>query len=73
VQIAHDWSDSSSAPKQAQVAWVGADPLANSRQYCVRLFKYTWPNPHPDWEISQIDLVSTKSHASYVLVAITLE
>jgi hypothetical protein len=73
VQIAHDWSDSSSAPKQAQVAWVGADPLANSRQYCVRLFKYTWPNPHPDWEISQIDLVSTKSHASYVLVAMTLE
>ena len=73
VQIAHDWSDSPSAPKQAQVAWVGADPLANSRQNCVRLFKYTWPNPHPDWEISQIDLVSTRSHASYVLVAMTLE
>jgi hypothetical protein len=73
VHVAHDWSDSPSAPKQAQVAWVGADPIANSRQQCVRLFKYTWPNPHPDWEISQIDLVSTKSHASYVLVAMTLE
>ena len=73
VHIANDWSWSPSAPKEAQVAWVGADPFANSRQQCVRLFKYTWPNPHPDWEISQIDLVSTKSQASYVLVAMTLE
>ena len=73
VQIANDWSSNPFAPKQAQVAWVGADPLANSFQYCVRLFKYTWPNPHPDWEISQVDLVSTKSDASYVLVAMTLE
>jgi hypothetical protein len=73
VQIAHDWSDSPSAPKQAQVAWIGADSSADSFQMCVRLFKYTWSNPHPDWEISQIDLVSTKSNATYILVAITLE
>ncbi|MCX6927819.1 MAG: hypothetical protein NT154_32110 [Verrucomicrobia bacterium] len=73
VQIANDWSSEPFAPKQAQVAWVGADPHANLFQKCVRLFKYTWPNPHPDWEISQIDLVSTKNDASYMLVAITLE
>ena len=73
VQIANDWYSSLSAPRQAQVALVRADPLANSSQSCVRLFKYTWPNPHPDWEIAQIDLVSTKSGASYELVAMTLE
>ncbi len=73
VQVAEDWSSTLSAPKQAQVAWVGTNPLANSLQRCTRLFKYTWRNPHPDWEISQIDLVSTKSHASYELVAMTLE
>jgi hypothetical protein len=73
VQIADRWSSNWLVPKQAEVAWVGADPDANSWQQCVRLFKYTWPNPHPDWEISQVDLVSTKSQASYVLVAMTLE
>lgn len=73
VQIAGDWSSWPFAPKQAQVAWIGADPLASSFQKCVRLFKYTWPNPHPDWEISHVDLLSTKSNASYVLVAVTLE
>ena len=73
VQIAGDWSSRPFAPKQAQVAWIGADPSADSFQRCVRLFKYTWPNPHPDWEISHVDLVSTKSNASYELVAMTLE
>ena len=63
VQIAGS-SSRLSAPRQAEVAWVGADPRTYLFQSCVRLFKYTWPNPHPDWEIAQIDLVSTKSQAS---------
>ena len=73
VQIANDYSSWPFAPKRAQVAWIGADPLANSLQKCARLFKYTWPNPHPDWEVSHVDLVSSKNDASYVLVAMTLE
>jgi WD40 repeat protein len=73
AQVGSDVSSRSAAPRQAQEAWIGVDPLQNTWQQCVRLFKYTWSNPHPDWEVSQIDLVSTKSHASYVLVAMTIE
>ena len=59
----------------SRLRWLGSALIHSPThsQNCVRLFKYTWPNPHPDWEISQIDLVSTKSDASYVLVAMTLE
>jgi len=77
VQIAGDWyaeaDGSPSALKQARVALIGTDPLAASYNNCGRLFQYTWPNPHPEWEVSQLDLVSAKGDASYVLVALSAE
>ncbi len=74
VHLAADWSSASSAEtKQARVAWIGTTSLANANQNSVRLYQYTWPNPHPDWEIARVDLASAKTKASYVLVAITVE
>ncbi|MBI3418442.1 MAG: protein kinase [Verrucomicrobia bacterium] len=73
VHLASDWSGASSETKQAKVAWIGTTALANANQNSIRLFKYTWPNPQPDWEIVSVDLASAKTRASYVLVALTVE
>jgi hypothetical protein len=73
VHVADHWSTAQLAPAQAEVVWIGTYPFANSFQKSAWLYKYTWPNPHPDWEISRIDLVSTKTKASYTLVALTVE
>ena len=73
VQVADAWSGASAVTKQAQAAWIGTTALANANQGAMRLYQYTWPNPHPDWEIAQVDLTSAKTKASYVLVAMTVE
>ena len=71
--MADAWSGSSAETKQAEAAWMGTTALANASQAAVRLYKYTWTNPHPDWEIAQVDLASAKTKTSYVLVAMTVE
>jgi len=73
VHVAGDWSGTPSTTSDAQPVWIGTTALANANQNSVHLYKYTWPNPHPDWEIAQVDLASAKKKASYVLVAMTLE
>jgi hypothetical protein len=73
VNVADHWSGSSATTKQLEVAWMGTTALANANQAALRLYKYTWPNPHPDWEIAHVDLASTKTKASYILVAMTAE
>ncbi|MBI2946707.1 MAG: hypothetical protein HYY23_03615, partial [Verrucomicrobia bacterium] len=73
VHAGGDRSGSEYAPKQAEAVWIGTNPFANSLQWSVWLYKYTWANPHPDWEISHIDLVSAKTEASYVLLAMSVE
>ncbi len=39
----------------------------------VRLFAFTWTNPHPDREIATIDVVSSNSACDPYLIAVTLE
>lgn len=73
VQVSGDWSAPEYAPKQAETGWIGTNPFANSLQWSVWLYRYTWSNPHPDWEISHVDLVSAKTEASYVLLAMSVE
>jgi len=73
VNVLGDWFGPSAAMKQTEVAWMGTTALANARQATLCLYQYTWPNPHPDWEIAQVDLASSNTKASYVLVAMTVE
>jgi hypothetical protein len=73
IAVAGDVGGGGPAAKQARLAWIGTTALANANQNSLRLFQYTWSNPHPDWEIAQVDLVSAKAQASYVLVAMTVE
>jgi hypothetical protein len=71
IQVAADDSAEPTGVKQAQIVSIVAHPYGSPP--AVRLYKYSWTNPHPDWEIAQLDLASTKGKASYVLLAITLE
>jgi hypothetical protein len=73
VHLADTWSGASAVTKQAQVVWIGTTAIANANQAALRLFQYTWPNPHPDWEITHVDLASARTKASYILVAMTVE
>lgn len=73
VHVADAWAGPAAVTKQAEVAWMGTTALANASQGTLRLYKYTWSNPHPDWDIAQVDLASAKTKASYVLVAMTVE
>ena len=72
VHLSGDLGGGSGA-KDAEIAWIGTNPFGNSSQATVRLSKYTWTNPHPDWEISQLDLISAKTKSSYTLIALTAE
>jgi serine/threonine protein kinase len=70
-----DWwkAPESGAGQWPQVAWSGFNGASRKEGGAVHLFKTTWENPHPENEISSIDLVSTKQTAAPFLVAITLE
>ena len=72
VHLSDEWGGGSGA-KEAEIAWIGTNPFADSSQATARLFKYTWTNPHPDWEILQLDLISAKTKSSYTLIALTAE
>ena len=73
VNVASEWYGPSTETKQGEVAWTGTTALASANQGTLRLYKHTWSNPHPEWEIAQVDLASARTKASYVLVAMTVE
>jgi hypothetical protein len=63
-------------PSDARIAWTGSNPMIEDRREGgleIHLFAYTWTNPHPDKEISTIDLVSSASQCDPFLIALTLE
>lgn len=60
-------------PGDALVVWSGKN-RANLMDRCsLYLYKSSRANPHPDLELESIDLVSTMSPASPILVALTVE
>jgi hypothetical protein len=73
VQVASDWFSKPDPPKQADVVWVGTSPAAEAAGQAIRLTRFAWRNPHPETEISTLDLASANSHPNYVLLAVTME
>ena len=73
LHIVDHWFSPPVKPRLAEVVRLDTAPGVNAFSSTLRLCKYSWPNPHPDWEISHVDLVSAKSRASYHLLALTLE
>ena len=61
-------------PTDARVAWTGPNDISETNQGLqVRLFAMTWTNPHPEKEITTLDVVSAGTLCDPFLVAATLE
>jgi hypothetical protein len=73
VHVSASWGNQPTETENAQLAWIGSTVRSSASQSAVRLYRYTWPNPHPEWEIATADLESSQNGASYVLVAMTAE
>ncbi len=64
------------SPSNAKIAWTGSNEMSDekrSENLEIRLYAFTWTNPHPDKEIATIDLVSAAAVSDPFLVALTLE
>ena len=64
------------APSEAKVGWKGGNEMLDGRKaedLKIRLFAFTWTNPHPDKEITTIDVVSSVSACDPYLIAVTVE
>ena len=57
----------------ASVVWRGQNPRRRRSAEFIRLFRCTWENPHPEAEVSHIDLVAERPGTSPWLVALTAE
>ena len=65
-------SDPRSEAAHAVVAWTG--PSAETPGgWQPRLYRATFDNPHPEWEVRQIEYLSTLTQAAPFLVALTVE
>ncbi len=57
----------------ASVVWRGQNPRSRHSAGFIRLFRCSWENPHPEAEVSHIDLVAERPGTSPWLVALTAE
>jgi hypothetical protein len=81
-QTVRDWWYYPQTPKEAaqsHIAWTGNNQAVKSWNppgappVTLRLYKTSWKNPHPDAEITTIDLVSEEKNSVPFLIAITAE
>jgi serine/threonine protein kinase len=73
-----DWwvnDDESVPPPSLVTAWIGsnAESLRDKGPQSIRLFKWTWNNPHPELKIDTIDFISDMTECAPFLVAITAD
>jgi hypothetical protein len=58
----------------ARVAWTGSnDSLEENPGFKIRLFDLAWTNPHPEKEITTLDVLSADKGCDPFLVAVTVE
>lgn len=71
--VREDWRNVTAAG--SELAWVGSNAYIKKRQphLSLRLFKSTFRNPQPDFEIASIDYVSTDTSAAPFLLGLTVE
>jgi hypothetical protein len=62
-------------PSDAKIGWKGGNDLVdrNNEGAEIRLYAFTWTNPHSDREIATIDVVSSVSECDPYLIAVTVE
>ncbi len=64
--------DASVADPNSKVIWSAPSPERVGRPITLRLYKTSFANPHPDWLIAELDVESLFTHATPVVVAITV-
>jgi hypothetical protein len=62
-------------PSDAKIAWKGSNQMVEDKKEGVeiRLYSFTWTNPHPDKEITRMDVASSMSACDPFLIAVTVE
>lgn len=71
-----DWwfnPGSPNPPAKTTTVWTGLSAASEANSRAIRLFDYTWPNPHPDWPIASLNLVSARNTPTWMVLAITTE
>jgi serine/threonine protein kinase len=61
------------APSATRLAWRGSNDYVEPSLDRIRVYHFEWSNPHPDEEISHLDLESTMTPAAATILAITIE
>ncbi len=60
------------ADPNSKVIWLAPSPEPVGRPITLRLYKTSFANPHPQWVIATVDIESLFTHATPVVVAITI-
>ena len=60
------------ADPNSKVIWSAPNPERVGRPITLRLYKTSFANPHPRWVIATLDVESLFTHATPVLVAVTV-
>jgi hypothetical protein len=74
-QDVRDWwhQDGDKEPTRGSVTWIGSNKAPKAAGRSLWLFLQTWKNPHPDKQVTSIDLVSTLTDSAPFVVAMTVE
>ena len=60
-------------PPSLKIAWQGSSDFHDPTSARIRVYQFEWLNPHPEEEISHIDLESAMSGPCPSIIAITVE
>jgi hypothetical protein len=64
--------DGGLADPNSKLIWSAPNPEQTGRPVTLRLYKTSFANPHPRWVVTTLDIESLFSHATPVVVAITV-
>jgi hypothetical protein len=72
--LAHWWAAFDPNPTEAKVAWTGLnDMIPPESGNKIRLLDLAWTNPHPEKEITALDMLSAGKDSDPFLMAMTVE
>ncbi|MBE7499473.1 MAG: protein kinase [Verrucomicrobiales bacterium] len=56
-----------------KLAWSGSNPVAQDQGARLRLYVVAFDNPHPDLEVTTLDLLSRMTTSAWFVIALTVE
>ena len=73
VHLSNSWGSYEYEHEGTDVVWMGLNRESHAASQQVQVFRYTWENPHPDWELQELDIQALDTKGSYELLALTVE